>query len=136
MTVAVASPQGYRPRDEVVDTARRLAEASGGAVEILENPVEAVQGADAVYTDVWVSMSDDESSAAARREALAAYAITDELLAHANPDAFAAAMTDFIRDPAVVRRMGINGARHCQKFSWDEYVSRIDDYIDNIPKRN
>ncbi len=34
-------------------------------------------------------MSDDESSAAARREALAPYAITDELLAHANPDAIA-----------------------------------------------
>jgi ornithine carbamoyltransferase len=38
---------------------------------LTDDPREAVAGADAVYTDVWVSMSDDADSAAARREALA-----------------------------------------------------------------
>jgi ornithine carbamoyltransferase len=75
LNVRIAAPSGY----QISDT----------PAELFEDPVEAVKGADAVYTDVWVSMSDDESSAAARREALAPYAITDELLAHAHPDAFA-----------------------------------------------
>jgi ornithine carbamoyltransferase len=73
--VRIAAPEGYR----ITDTPARL----------FDDPVEAVKGADVVYTDVWVSMSDDESSAAARRAALKDFAITDELLAHANPDAFA-----------------------------------------------
>jgi len=73
--VGIAAPSGY----QITDT----------PAELFEDPVEAVKGADAVYTDVWVSMSDDESSAAARREALQHYAITDELLDHANDGAFA-----------------------------------------------
>ena len=56
---------------------------------LTDDPAEAVAGADAVYTDVWVSMSDDESSAAARREALAPYPIDDALLDRAAPGAFA-----------------------------------------------
>ena len=46
-------------------------------------------GADAVYTDVWVSMSDSDDEAAARREALGAYRLDEALLARAAPHAFA-----------------------------------------------
>jgi ornithine carbamoyltransferase len=75
MEVRVAAPDGYQLEDtDAIKT---------------DDPAEAVAGADAVYTDVWVSMSDDEASAAARREALGPYAITEELLAKANPEAFA-----------------------------------------------
>jgi ornithine carbamoyltransferase len=73
--VRVAAPDGYQ--------------LSGTDAVLTDDPAEAVAGADAVYTDVWVSMSDDEASAAARRKALAPYAITDELLDKAGPDAFA-----------------------------------------------
>jgi ornithine carbamoyltransferase len=73
--VRVAAPEGYQLDDtDAIKTG---------------DPAEAVAGADVVYTDVWVSMSDDEASAAARREALAPYAITDELLDKANAGAFA-----------------------------------------------
>ena len=75
--VRVAAPDGYQ-----------LPEGETPAV-LTDDPAEAVAGADAVYTDVWVSMSDDEASAAARREALAPYAIDDALLDKAGPDAFA-----------------------------------------------
>jgi ornithine carbamoyltransferase len=59
-----------------------------GAV-LTDNPREAVAGADAVYTDVWVSMSDDPESAAARRRALEPYRLDDRLLDLAGPEAIA-----------------------------------------------
>jgi ornithine carbamoyltransferase len=74
--VRVAAPNGYQLEDVA------------GAM-LTDDPAEAVAGADAVYTDVWVSMSDDEDSAAARREALAPYRIDDALLDRAAPHAFA-----------------------------------------------
>ncbi|HEY4826429.1 MAG TPA: ornithine carbamoyltransferase [Solirubrobacteraceae bacterium] len=56
---------------------------------LTDDPREAVRGADAVYTDVWVSMSDDPASADERRRMLAPYALTDELLDLAAPTAIA-----------------------------------------------
>jgi ornithine carbamoyltransferase len=76
VSVSVAAPEGY------------ALEATDG-VEMTADPGEAVAGADAVYTDVWVSMSDDAASAQARRAALAAYRIDDALLDRAAPGAFA-----------------------------------------------
>jgi ornithine carbamoyltransferase len=55
---------------------------------LVRDAAEAVAGAAAVYTDVWVSMG-DESTADARRAALAAYRVDDELLDRAAPQAFA-----------------------------------------------
>jgi ornithine carbamoyltransferase len=74
--VRVAAPEGLQ------------LEADAGA-ELFEDPAEAVAGADAVYTDVWVSMSDDEAGAERRRGALAPYRIDDALLDRAAPHAFA-----------------------------------------------
>jgi ornithine carbamoyltransferase len=76
MEVAVASPAGY-------------ALDAGWGAQLTEDPAEAVAGADAVYADVWVSMSDDEASADERRRALAPYRLDDSLLDRAAPDAFA-----------------------------------------------
>jgi ornithine carbamoyltransferase len=56
---------------------------------IVQSPQEAAEGANAVYTDVWVSMNDDPESAARRRNALGAYRIDDALLDHAAPGAIA-----------------------------------------------
>jgi ornithine carbamoyltransferase len=56
---------------------------------LLSDPREAVAGVDAVYTDVWVSMSDDPASAQERRTALAEYAIDEALMDLAAPGAIA-----------------------------------------------
>jgi ornithine carbamoyltransferase len=72
--VRVAAPAGFQ--------------LEGGA-ELYDDPAEAVAGADVVYTDVWVSMSDDESEAARRREALDPYRLDDALLDQAAPHAIA-----------------------------------------------
>ena len=74
--VAVAAPDGYQ------------LEPVAGAL-LTADPREAVAGADAVYTDVWVSMNDAPEEADARREALAPYRLDDELLAGAAPGAIA-----------------------------------------------
>jgi ornithine carbamoyltransferase len=73
--VVVSSPPGY------------TLEPEAGAT-LVEDPAEAVRGADAVYTDVWVSMG-DEDTADERRAALAPYRIDDALLDRAGPGAFA-----------------------------------------------
>jgi ornithine carbamoyltransferase len=67
--VVVSSPEGYRLED--------------GLAELIDDPRSAVAGADAIYTDVWVSMGDEET-ADQRRADLAAYQVNDELLAAAS----------------------------------------------------
>ena len=56
--LTVASPSGYELDDDTVERARNL----GGAIELAADPYEAVRGADAVYTDVWTSMGQEEES--------------------------------------------------------------------------
>jgi ornithine carbamoyltransferase len=85
VNVRVASPAGFELPRPVVEAARGVAQA-GATVEILQDPIEAVRGADAVYTDVWASMG-QESEAAARRAAFAAYQVNAELMAAAAPGA-------------------------------------------------
>jgi ornithine carbamoyltransferase len=81
--VSLASPAGYTLEDQLP-----LPADAAGTVTLHSDPHEAVEGARAVYTDVWVSMG-DESSAEHRRGALAGYRVDDALLDAAAPDAFA-----------------------------------------------
>jgi ornithine carbamoyltransferase len=82
----IASPPGYRLPEEVMIQVEEFARASGGSFQALESPQEAVGGADAVYTDVWTSMG-QEDSYEQRRRAFAAYQVTPQLMALARPDA-------------------------------------------------
>ena len=87
MAVSVASPRGYEPKAPIVRLASRDAhEAHGPAPVVGHDPRTAVGGAQAVMTDAWVSMG-QEGQAAARRQALAGYAVTPELMALAEPRA-------------------------------------------------
>jgi ornithine carbamoyltransferase len=70
----------------VVDRARMEAEASGAAIEIVENPQVAVKEADVVYTDVWISMG-REREQTRRLRTLAPYQVNKRLLQRAKPDA-------------------------------------------------
>jgi ornithine carbamoyltransferase len=83
--VRVGSPPGYELPELVVRECEAAAR-SGGAVEITNDPVAAVAGADAVYTDVWASMG-QEVEADARREAFEPFQVNGALMAHAAPRA-------------------------------------------------
>jgi ornithine carbamoyltransferase len=83
---AIATPHGYEPNPEIVAQADGLAAVSGSTLQLTDNPAEAVDGAHAVYTDVWTSMG-QEKEAARRRKAFAGYQVNDELFRLARPDA-------------------------------------------------
>ncbi len=74
--VTVAAPDGYQLEP-------------GTGATLTDDPAQAADGADVLYTDVWVSMGDDPGTASSRRGALAAYRIDDALLDRAAPGAFA-----------------------------------------------
>ncbi len=82
MEVRLAGPPGYEPDGAVVAEARAIAEQHGGRVAIGHDPVEAVSGADAVYTDAWTSMG-AEAEADERRARFGGYQVNGALLAHA-----------------------------------------------------
>jgi ornithine carbamoyltransferase len=83
MDVAVASPAGYSLKADEM-----LPDGASGSLTLHSDPREAVEGACAVYTDVWVSMG-DETTAAERRSALGDYRLDEALLDGAAPGAFA-----------------------------------------------
>ena len=85
MRFLAATPEGYEPDANAVTAARRAAVQAGGTVELLRDPREAAREADVLYTDVWTSMGQEEETER-RRADLADYAITEQLLALANPE--------------------------------------------------
>jgi ornithine carbamoyltransferase len=74
-----ATPEGYEPSEEVVGWAVEAARASGSTVELVRDPRAAAEGADALYTDVWTSMGQEEERERRLRD-LAGYGIDDALV--------------------------------------------------------
>jgi ornithine carbamoyltransferase len=83
--VRIASPEGYELPSRVRAGVERIA-APGASIESLSDPVAAVRGADAVYTDVWTSMG-QETEADSRHEIFAPFQVNARLMAHAASDA-------------------------------------------------
>ncbi|MDD1664033.1 MAG: ornithine carbamoyltransferase [Methanomicrobiales archaeon] len=80
--LAVASPAHYRPDQGIVEAAR----AAGAKIRVIGDPRKAARDADALYTDVWVSMG-EEAEREERRAAFLGYTIDAALLSIASPDA-------------------------------------------------
>lgn len=81
MKMTVACPQGYDPDGEIVEKAKEL----GGAVSIIRDPQKAAKKADILYTDVWVSMGDEEEYDRRLRD-FKPYQINSKLLEQARHD--------------------------------------------------
>lgn len=82
VTIHAATPEGYEPPADVLDYAK----TRGVTVHVFNDPRTAVESADALYTDVWTSMGQEEESAK-RLAVFPPYQINDTLLAHANSGA-------------------------------------------------
>ena len=85
--IVVATPPGYEPDRDIVAAAQRLAAASGALVLTTHDPLAAVADANAVYTDVWVSMGDSDEERATRADALRSYQVNAAVMNEASPDA-------------------------------------------------
>lgn len=86
MNVHIASPQGYEPDADIVETAKTLANSQGGKILITEDPMEAIAGAHALYTDVWASMG-QEDLAESRMPIFQSYQLNTDVLKEADPEA-------------------------------------------------
>ncbi len=88
LELAAATPDAYRPAEEIVRKAQELikAEKTGGGISLVNDPTEAVKDADFVYTDVWTSMG-QEKEREQRKQAFQGYQVNRELLSRARKDA-------------------------------------------------
>ena len=86
MNISVGCPLDYQPNPEIVARAERLAAEHDCTISISQSPQEAVEGADAVYTDVWTSMG-QEHERAQRIHVFTPYQVNESLLQHAQPNA-------------------------------------------------
>ena len=85
MDIALASPEGYELGDDVVKLGWEFAAQSGSKIALLPDPTAAVRGADVIYTDVWVSMGQEEETEG-RLKDLSPYQVNAALVAQARPD--------------------------------------------------
>ena len=87
VAMRVATPQGYEPNQLIVkSTAREALKQKTPPPVVVSDPMQAVQGADVVYTDTWTSMG-QEAESEARRQAFQGFMVGPELMAAAAPDA-------------------------------------------------
>ena len=85
--VVAATPKGrWAPDSDVVARASAIAAKSGGKVEVIHDPHLAAKNASVLYTDVWMSMGDPEEERREKEKALAAFAVTEDLMKMTSSD--------------------------------------------------
>ncbi|MBU9674686.1 ornithine carbamoyltransferase [Planococcus sp. CP5-4] len=85
LDIAIAAPAGYEPQAEMVELARAIAKDTGSVVTVTNDPAEAVNNSDAIYTDVWASMG-QEAEAIKRLNDFEGFQVNAELVQHAKAD--------------------------------------------------
>lgn len=87
MNLKFSTPEGYKPKDDILQEAKKMAEATKSSIKCCKTPEEAVKGADVVYTDVWTSMGQEEEHKK-RLNDFQGYQVNEKLFAKAKKDAF------------------------------------------------
>jgi ornithine carbamoyltransferase len=120
MHVAVAGPSQYLPNAAVVARAQEIAAAEGGSVLVTTDAAAAVANADAVATDTWISMGQEDEKEQ-RIKDFAGFTIDEELMAHAKSDAIFMHCLPAYRGFEVTAAV-IDGK---QSVIWDEAENRL-----------
>jgi ornithine carbamoyltransferase len=120
MDMTAVCPAGYEPDAEIFEKAREYAQKSGSKIEITSDIQEGLEGADVVYTDVWVSMG-DEAEASKREEDFKDYQVNTEFLKHAKDDAIVMHCLPAIRGQEITDEV-INSP---QSVIWDQAENRM-----------
>jgi ornithine carbamoyltransferase len=84
--VTIATPKGFEPKLDIIHKAIEIAEETGGSLTLTHDPVKAATGADAIYTDVCVSMG-QEHETARRAPIFVPFQVNDQLMSHAQSGA-------------------------------------------------
>jgi ornithine carbamoyltransferase len=85
MDIAIASPSGYKPNEEIVRNSQINAKYMNSRIEIFDDPAAAVKNADVVYTDVWASMG-QEAEAQERKKKFQNFQVNPQLVKNAKED--------------------------------------------------
>lgn len=86
MHFVACAPKKYWPDKELIEQCKAIAKETGATLQFEEDPLEATKGADAIYTDVWVSMGEPDEVWEERIHDLLPYRVTMKLLKNANED--------------------------------------------------
>jgi ornithine carbamoyltransferase len=120
LNMTVACPKGYEPDSEILEKALKIAKESNTQLEVTSNIKKAVKNADIIYTDVWVSMGDEEEQEK-RKNDLLPFQVNEELMAGANKDAIFMHCLPAIRGQETTEGV-IDGH---QSVVWDQAENRL-----------
>jgi ornithine carbamoyltransferase len=120
MNVRVATPPGYEPIPQVVHRANEIGEETGGAAEVSNDPEAAAKDADALYTDVWASMGQEEE-ASERSLVFQNFRIDQDLVERARDDAIVMHCLPAHRGQEITDEV-IDGPR---SVVWDQAENRL-----------
>ncbi len=120
LNVTIAAPAGFQPLDGVVEAARKRAAETGAVITLTEDPIAAATGADALVTDTWTSMG-QENDGLDRVGPFRAFQLNTELLAHAAADAVVLHCLPAHRGEEITDEV-IDGPR---SVVWDEAENRL-----------
>jgi ornithine carbamoyltransferase len=118
--VTIAAPPGFEPADWVLEATHKRAAETGASVAVTNDPVAAATGADALVTDAWTSMG-QENDGLDRVGPFRPYQLNAELLAHAAPDAVVLHCLPAHRGEEITDEV-IDGPRSAV---WDEAENRL-----------
>jgi ornithine carbamoyltransferase len=120
MDITVACPYGYEPDSSILKKAIKLASLTGSRIEITNNVSEAVNGADVIYTDVWVSMGDEDEEAQ-RIKDFRDFQVNQKILKMADKEAIVMHCLPAIRGQEITEEV-LNGP---QSSVWDQAENRL-----------
>ena len=120
MDFTVACPEGYEPDQLILKEAQKIAQKSGSVIQVTSDVAEAVKCADVLYTDVWVSMGDEEEETR-RISDMQDYQVNQDILNQANKNAMVLHCLPAIRGQEITEEV-LNGP---QSAVWDQAENRL-----------